>query len=61
MIVLICCYAICGIARLDSDPCRGGGSLLLVGYYVIYILFLILCLDLLMLNPLLPLAGRLAT
>ena len=23
MIVLICFYAICGMDRLDSDPCRG--------------------------------------
>ena len=47
---------------LDSDPCRGGGgaasSMILCHMYIV---FIILCLDWMLHNPLLPLAGRLAT
>ena len=46
---------------LDSSLCRGGGGLLLAGLMLCKKKYIYICLDLMMLNPLLPIAGHLAT
>ena len=46
------------LLELDSSLCGGGGG---VAAFRLNTMSFFICLDLMMLNPLLPIAGRLAT